>query len=362
MGGAGLALKSISWLFRGIEFCCAAIILGIFSYFLASLSNHHLHIDTWIRAVEGLSGAAVLYTLFALLLVFCVGGIAIFSALGMFFDLAFLGSFIYLAYALRNGRYSCSGYVNTPLGSGNTNVVSTVSSGSGGFVVLPSLKTACRLQKACFAVALVGLYVLRLLGMPTLTDHSFFFLFSFFIEIALMRQRRREKAFGPSPQNNYTSGTEKRSFWRRKSKRNSKYTDGGLDAQKRGPDSLPEHITPNDIRASYQTDTTAVGQEAPIQAKYGPVPAQQEHRFAQTGHPPHIGQADQAGDTTQPTTHGAYANQQSRVNAQYPDRDNRHGGYLRYGPQGAPYGVGQRAEMAGDETYRTYNPVRGDAH
>ncbi|KIM96103.1 hypothetical protein OIDMADRAFT_91959, partial [Oidiodendron maius Zn] len=245
MGGAGLALKSISWLFRGIEFCCAAIILGIFSYFLASLSNHHLHIDTWIRAVEGLSGAAVLYTLFALLLVFCVGGMAIFSALGMFFDLAFLGSFIYLAYALRNGRYSCSGYVNTPLGSGNTNVVSTVSSGSGGFVVLPSLKTACRLQKACFAVALVGL---------------FFFLFSFFIEVALMKQRRREKAFGPSPQNNYTSGTNKRSFWRRLSKRNSKYKDGGLDAQKLGPDSLPEHITPNEIRASYQTDTTAVGQ------------------------------------------------------------------------------------------------------
>jgi hypothetical protein len=157
MGIAGLALKSVSWIFRGIEFCCAAIILGIFSYFLAVLSNHNLHIATWIRAVEGLSGAAVLYTLLALLLVFCLGGMVFFSALGMFFDLAFLGVFIYLAYALRNGRHSCNGFVNTPLGSGNTNGPNTVPSGSGGFVHIPSLKNACRMQKACFAVALVAL-------------------------------------------------------------------------------------------------------------------------------------------------------------------------------------------------------------
>lgn len=157
MGITGFALKSISWIFRGIEFCCAAIILGIFSYFLAVLSNHSLHIATWIRAVEGLSGAAVLYTLLALLLVFCLGGMAFFLALAIFFDLAFLGVFIYLAYALRNGRHSCSGFVNTPLGSGNTNIANTIPSGSAGFVHLPSLRTACRLQKACFAVALVGL-------------------------------------------------------------------------------------------------------------------------------------------------------------------------------------------------------------
>ena len=158
MGIASLALKGGSWFLRFIEFCCASIILGIFSYFLAALRNHRQHIPTWIRAVEGISGAAVLYTLMALLLVFCLGGIAIFSALGMLLDLAFLGAFIYLAYATRHGRSSCSGNVNTPLGSGNTNVNDAVPfQNTSGNVHLPSLKTACRLQKACFAVALVGL-------------------------------------------------------------------------------------------------------------------------------------------------------------------------------------------------------------
>lgn len=157
MGVLSLALKSLSWFLRFIEFCCAAIILGIFSYFLAVLSNHHLHIPTWIKAVEGISGAAVLYTLFALFLVFCLGGMAFFSALGMLLDLAFVGAFIYLAYATRNGRHSCNGHVNTPLGSGDTNGANTVPQGSGGGIHLPSLKTSCRLEKACFAVALVGL-------------------------------------------------------------------------------------------------------------------------------------------------------------------------------------------------------------
>ena len=177
---------------------------------------------------------------------------------------------------------------------------------------------------------------------------SVFFLFSFFVDLALVMQRRREKAFGPSPKNNYTSGTEKRSFWQRKPKRDSEYRDSGLEAQKRGPDSLPQHATPGDMRASYQTNTTAVGQEAPAHTRYGPtVPTQRWPRFAQTGHPAHIGQADRAGYTTQPTTYGASAD------AQYPDRQNIRGSYLQYGTQGAPYGVAQKAELSGEEAYRT---------
>lgn len=156
MAFGGIALKSLSLFLRLIEFCCAAIILGIFSYFLATLHNHDLHIDTYIRAVEGISGAAVLYTIFALLLVCCLGGIAFFSLLGMLLDLAFCGAFIYVAYATRGGDGSCRGNVNTPFGSGNTNVDNTVPQGNGGFTRLPSLRTACRLETACFAVAIVA--------------------------------------------------------------------------------------------------------------------------------------------------------------------------------------------------------------
>lgn len=158
MAISNLLLKWGSWLLRFVEFCCATIILGIFAYFISALRSHHQHVPTYIRAVTGISGAAVLYTLLALFLVFCLGGIAVFSAMGMLLDLAFLGAFIYLAYATRHGRGSCSGNVNTPLGNGNTATSNQVPfHNTPGSVSLPSLKVSCRLNKACFAVAIVGL-------------------------------------------------------------------------------------------------------------------------------------------------------------------------------------------------------------
>ena len=155
--GGGIALKGLQLFLRFIQFCCAAIILGIFSYFLATLRNHDLHIDTYIRAVEGISGAGVLYTLISLLLVCCLGGIAFLSFLAMLLDLAFCGAFIYVAYATRGGAGTCKGQVNTPFGSGNTNTDNTVATGNRGFTALPSLHTACKLETACFAVAIVAL-------------------------------------------------------------------------------------------------------------------------------------------------------------------------------------------------------------
>merc|ERR1712072_1450323 len=86
MAFGGIALKSVSLFFRAIEFGCAAVIIGIFSYYLATLTDHSLPISVHIKAVEGISGAAVLYTLAALVLVCCLGGIAFFSALGMVLD------------------------------------------------------------------------------------------------------------------------------------------------------------------------------------------------------------------------------------------------------------------------------------
>jgi hypothetical protein len=156
MAFGGIALKGVSWFLRAIEFCCAAIILGIFSYFLAVLADHHLHIDTYIRAVEGISGAGVLYTIFALLLVCCLGGVAFLSFIAMVLDLAFTGAFIYIAYATRHGDNSCSGVVNTPLGTGDAGTDNTVASNDGGVVILPKYRTACKLNTACFAVSIVG--------------------------------------------------------------------------------------------------------------------------------------------------------------------------------------------------------------
>jgi hypothetical protein len=96
-----------------------------------------------------------------------------------------------------------------------------------------------------------------------LISYRVFFLLSIPVELGLIKHRRKEKAFGPSPNNGYTAGSPKRKFWQRKQKRNTMY--------EKNADALPTHATPADFRTSYTTDTTAVGAgEAPLN-KYGNV-------------------------------------------------------------------------------------------
>jgi len=272
---------------RFIEFCCATIILGIFTYFLVVLHNHGLHIDTYIRAVEGISGAGVLYTIIAILLVCFLAGKVFFSAIAMLLDLAFAGAFAYIAYATRHGD-SCSGYVRTPLGNGNLGTTNTVSKGNGGSTVLPSLHNACRLNTACFAVSIVA---------------AVFFLISILVELGLIRHHKKEKAFGPSPNNGYTAGSPKRKFWQRKPKnRDAEFAAGGLAAEKHHPDALPTHTAPSAVRDSYATDTTAVGNE-PAYSKYGPTHpiSAQPQNTGTTGY--------QTTTTTHTPHHSGYANE-----------------------------------------------------
>lgn len=74
MGLGGAALKFGSTAIYALEFCCAAIVLGIYSYFLAVQADRDVNIPVWQQAVTGLSGAVVLYTIFAVLLTCCIGG------------------------------------------------------------------------------------------------------------------------------------------------------------------------------------------------------------------------------------------------------------------------------------------------
>lgn len=152
---SGLALKSLQWLVRGIQFLCAALILGVYSYFLAALHNHSLPIPTSARAVEGIAGAAVVYTLVGLILLCCVAGLLFTSAIAIVLDLAFVGAFVYVAVANRHGAGSCRGYLDTPFGSGRSG--DTAEAPSEGFTALPSFRTTCRLQTACMAVAIIAM-------------------------------------------------------------------------------------------------------------------------------------------------------------------------------------------------------------
>ncbi|KAJ5760380.1 hypothetical protein N7520_007536 [Penicillium odoratum] len=213
MGAAGgVFLRFCALVIRVLQFLAAAVILGIFSYFLAILSKHDQHIATWLKAVEGLAGAATLYGLFGLVFVCCLGGVAFFAFLGVVFDILFTGAMIAIAIMTRKGTNSCTGTVNTPIGSGESTDDSPSKLNYG---------MACTLEKVVFAVSVIGIFL---------------FLISILFQVLLARHHKREKRFGPSPANGYTSGSRKW-FWSR-NKNNPETI---------GDNTLPGHPTPADV-------------------------------------------------------------------------------------------------------------------
>lgn len=158
MGFGGAALKGGQTLLYALEFCCAAIILGLYSYFMAVMADRDVTIPKWTQAVEGMSGAAVLYTVFGVILTCCLGGKKIFAFLGIILDLLFCGAFVAIAVLTRDGATSCSGNVRTPLGNGDANAKQGWDNGNNNdqYTYAVSLGTACTMNKACFAVAIVG--------------------------------------------------------------------------------------------------------------------------------------------------------------------------------------------------------------
>jgi len=244
---ASRALRALQYFLRAIEFACAALILALYSYFLATLSNHSLPISTSIRAVEGISGAGVLYTILAILFLCCAPGHPFLSFILMVLDVCFAGAFIYVAAANKDGASSCNGEVSTAFGKGNADT--NIKSEGDGWLALPSLRLACKMESACLAVAIVAVI---------------FFLLSVFANLFLARARKKEKRIGPSPANNYTSGYGKSSSATTpKTKRFSFLSRLGrkdpLPQNMPNEDYLPTHATPDDMRNSFATsDQTRV--------------------------------------------------------------------------------------------------------
>lgn len=212
MGFGGAALKFGSTALYALEFCCAAIILGIYSYFLAVKADRNAPIPTWEKAVEGLSGVVVLYTIFAVLLTCCIGGKTIFALLGIIFNLLCCGAMIAIAVMTRDGAHSCSGNVRTPLGNGPAGSRQGFGSNGQGDQITysASLGTACKMNTACFAVAIVG---------------AVLFLLSALFQVFLMRHHKKEKRFGPGPSNGYTKGSGMKFWQRRKANRMTGHRD-----------------------------------------------------------------------------------------------------------------------------------------
>ena len=158
MAFGGAALKTVALIIYGLAFCCSALILGVYSYFLSVLADRDLVIETWTKAVTGMSGAAVLYTAFAVLLTCCLGGKSFFAFLAIILNVLFTGAFVAIAVLTRDGVQSCTGVVDTPIGTGPSNAKEGF--GNDGernqITYAVSLGTACRLNSASFAVAIAG--------------------------------------------------------------------------------------------------------------------------------------------------------------------------------------------------------------
>ncbi|KAL9125746.1 MAG: hypothetical protein Q9217_005093 [Psora testacea] len=216
-----LLTRSGATFVRLLEFLISALILAIFSYFLAVLSNRdNAVIPRWQKAVEGMSGAAVIYTAFAVILTFFLGGITIFAFLGMALDICFCGCMIAIAVLTRAGARTCGSVNDSPIGVGH--------------------RTSCHLQRVVFAVAIIG---------------AVLFAISIFLQVALSRSHKREKRYGPSPANNYTSGSGKRKMWQRKpwQRKNKASHDAELGTMGEGALADGKHNN----RASDVTGTTA---------------------------------------------------------------------------------------------------------
>lgn len=305
------ALKFLQWFFRLVQLLSAALILGVYSYFLAALANHSIHIPNSVRAVEGIAGAAVLYAIIGLLLLCCLAGKAVPGLVAMVLDFAFIPAFIYVAVANKDGAGSCTGYLDTPFGKGKSQ---EVADGNGGFTALPSFHVACRLQTACLSVAIILI---------------FFFIFSLLTEFLLIRSRRKESRFGPSPANNYTSGYASGNFFSRLFSR--KKGEKGLEDE---DNVLPSHTTPGQLDGAEPSRQSYVsGDPGPYQPhlnEHG-----QEIGYAQSFSTRREGGDDQLYMHNQDTSYAGHGAEYGKVETGY--------GYATDNPYSGPAPAGYSA-------------------
>jgi hypothetical protein len=103
--------------------------------------------------VEGLSGAAALYTLFAVLFTCCLGGFMFFAFIGIVANVLFIGAFIAIAILTRGAWNSCD-VDSSEDASGPVFL--------GDVTGTPTPGYTCKLEKAVFVVACVTAYVFLL--------------------------------------------------------------------------------------------------------------------------------------------------------------------------------------------------------
>lgn len=153
MAFGGAVLRVSATTIRMIQFLCSIVILGIFSYYLAVLVRHGDSVNTWIRAVEGMSGAAALYTLIAIVLTCFLGGIIVFAFLAILLDVLFIGCFVAIAIFTKGSVQNCAGVTSSTTGL-NIGDLNIDASGDQSYA-----DKLCNLEKAAFILAIINVYV-----------------------------------------------------------------------------------------------------------------------------------------------------------------------------------------------------------
>ena len=242
IGGAALRLGGT--LLYALEFCCAGIILGIYSYFLSVEADRETPIPTWHKAVTGMAGGVVLYTIFAVLLTCFLGGKSFFALMGIILDLLCAGAMIAIAVLTRDGASNCNNYVQTPLGDGPADSKDGFGSDGRQWTYSASLGSICRLNTAVFAVAIIG---------------AFLFLISIPVQLWIGRHHKKEKRYGPGPSNGYTKGSGVK-FWQR-NRKNKAMRDPEVATVPAASGGL--HAPGHNVRPSHDTAYTGSTVAAP---------------------------------------------------------------------------------------------------
>ncbi|KAK6358773.1 hypothetical protein TWF730_008092 [Orbilia blumenaviensis] len=172
--------KLLSTVFRIVQVLGTLFNTGCITYFIVGLSNRNL-INGRALAVEIISAAGLVWSVFALVFSICLLQKSFFQFFTVFGDVLFIGGFIAVAVLLRNawdGDCSANNIIIPWLERGGHNLTAN-----------------CRIIKGIFIVAIILCVLFFLTTLTSILAH---------------RSSKKDRAYGPSPANNYTSGRGKR--------------------------------------------------------------------------------------------------------------------------------------------------------
>lgn len=168
--------KLLSSIFRVLQVLGTLFATGCTTYFIVGLSNRNL-INGRALAVEIISAAGLVWSVFALVFSICLLQKSFFQFFTVFGDILFVGGFIAVAVLLRNawdGDCNATNGTVRWLDRGGRNLVAN-----------------CRIVKGIFIVAIVLCLLFFLTVLTSFLAH---------------RNSKKDRAYGPSPANNYTYG------------------------------------------------------------------------------------------------------------------------------------------------------------